>query len=284
MGRDSGLVKRDGRRRRRPLRSAFALALALAAVLAASTLTTAAPAPQVRQPDDPSFSPEAQSALAKGLSTLESILGEAGWASGRTLGFGEWGARQFSFYTAGVLRERGYTVTVVATDNSATARSWLLVEIPLPGTVAWVPVEPSPDPGHPQRILGRIPRSGSVFASAYVTYVSVIPIPPNAAPIAVIRAPATRLQPNQAAALLALGSRDPDGVIVVYRWDFGDGTSAVFYDGNAVHTFAPAGNYTLTLTVIDNGGRSATATWLLAVGSGAPPASEIPKPNCGCGG
>lgn len=255
-----------------------------AVLLAVSLLAFADAAPQVRQPDDPSFSPEARSALAKGLSILESILGQGSWASGRALGSGGWGTREFATYTAGALGERGYPVTIVRDDNSANPRTWLLVGIQLPGTLAWVPVEPSPDAGRPQTVLGRIPMSGNGFAPAYVTYAGVVSLSPNAPPFARIRPPATRPDPYRTIQLMALGSSDPDGVIIVYRWDFGDGTSAVFYDGNATHIFAASGNYTLTLTVIDNGGRSGTTTWLLAVGSDAPLPSEIPKPNCGCGG
>ncbi|MFH0907028.1 MAG: S8 family serine peptidase [bacterium] len=50
-------------------------------------------------------------------------------------------------------------------------------------------------------------------------------------------------------------SFDPDGTIVSYDWDFGDGTSA-----NAVtvsHSYAAVGIYTVTLVVTDNNGLTA---------------------------
>lgn len=259
------------------------LVIGVAVLFAVSLGGAAQAAPQVRQPDDASFTPEARAALSRGLLALEAILGEPDWGSMQILGSGGWGAREFSIYTAGALSERGYSVAVVRADSS-NGRAWVLVGIALPGTVAWIPVEPSPGAGLPQTVLGRIPMSGNAFAPGYVTYAGVVPVPPNAPPTAKIRPPATRPNPNQMMQLLALGSSDSDGVIVVYRWDFGDGTTATFRDANAVHTFAAAGNYALTLTVIDNGGRSGTTTWVLAVGSEAPPASEAPKPDCGCGG
>lgn len=56
----------------------------------------------------------------------------------------------------------------------------------------------------------------------------------------------------------ASASTDPDGVIVDYRWDFGDGTS-----GSGVrvrHTYATAGEYWPTLAVIDDAGAPAFET------------------------
>jgi PKD repeat protein len=56
----------------------------------------------------------------------------------------------------------------------------------------------------------------------------------------------------------ASGSYDPDGVIVSYDWDWGDGSmgSGVI----ATHTYAMSGLYTVQLTVTDNEGASGTAS------------------------
>jgi chitodextrinase len=61
------------------------------------------------------------------------------------------------------------------------------------------------------------------------------------------------------------GSYDPDGTIVDYHWNFGDGTigSGVY----AMHSFAGPGNYTVTLTVTDDDGAidTDTAIWSIVV-------------------
>ena len=49
-----------------------------------------------------------------------------------------------------------------------------------------------------------------------------------------------------------LGSRDPDGTITNYTWDFGDGTKG--YGISPAHVYISAGNYTVTLTVKDDDG------------------------------
>ena len=54
------------------------------------------------------------------------------------------------------------------------------------------------------------------------------------------------------------GSVDPDGSITTYVWDFGDGSRA---SGKTVsHVYAKSGSYTVTLTVTDNSGATATVS------------------------
>lgn len=60
------------------------------------------------------------------------------------------------------------------------------------------------------------------------------------------------------------GSVDPDGSIVSYLWDFGDG-SATQSGVTASHTYSSAGEYTATLTVTDNQGATATTSVVLSV-------------------
>lgn len=59
-------------------------------------------------------------------------------------------------------------------------------------------------------------------------------------------------------------SEDPDGHITRYLWEFGDGTEAA---GKTVsHTYRRAGDYTVTLTVTDDGGQTHTSGLALSVG------------------
>lgn len=54
------------------------------------------------------------------------------------------------------------------------------------------------------------------------------------------------------------GSNDPDGDIVSYLWNFGDGSEST--SPNANHIYTSEGEYNVTLTVTDNLGESTTAT------------------------
>jgi PKD repeat protein len=56
----------------------------------------------------------------------------------------------------------------------------------------------------------------------------------------------------------ASDSYDPDGTIVSYEWDFGDGTTATGI--TASHAYAENGSYTVTLTVEDNDGATDSAS------------------------
>jgi chitodextrinase len=66
-------------------------------------------------------------------------------------------------------------------------------------------------------------------------------------------------------------SRDPDGSVVSYLWNFGDGTTASGV--TAVHAYAAAGSYAVRLTVTDNDGltNSASTTAQVSDGTGLQP-------------
>jgi PKD repeat protein len=55
----------------------------------------------------------------------------------------------------------------------------------------------------------------------------------------------------------ATGSNDPDGTIVSYAWDFGDGNTAS--GENVSNTYLQRGVYIAVLTVTDDQGLTSTA-------------------------
>ncbi len=85
--------------------------------------------------------------------------------------------------------------------------------------------------------------------------------------------PAASATATQAAGSLevrfdASASKDPDGSIASYAWNFGDNTS-----GSGVspsHTYAKAGQYNVSLTVTDNAGASTAFSLQVAVSAGGP--------------
>src|SRR5262249_48884579 len=59
------------------------------------------------------------------------------------------------------------------------------------------------------------------------------------------------------------GSTDPDGDVLTYHWNFGDGTAAEVVA--PTHAYADNGAYTATLTVYDGHGGSSTDTLVVTV-------------------
>ena len=68
-------------------------------------------------------------------------------------------------------------------------------------------------------------------------------------------------------------SWDPDGAIVSYFWDFRDGNTST--EVSPTHTFGKDGIYNVTLTVIDNGGKSSTAVCDIKIDVHTPPVTTI---------
>ncbi|MGB5490341.1 MAG: PKD domain-containing protein, partial [Woeseiaceae bacterium] len=78
------------------------------------------------------------------------------------------------------------------------------------------------------------------------------------------------------------GSLDPDGSIVSYAWDFGDGNATA--TANPVHTYVAAGTYGVSLTVTDNAGDStsdATTATIEAIVINSPPMADANGPYSG---
>ena len=86
----------------------------------------------------------------------------------------------------------------------------------------------------------------------------------SALPIAVVNTIPSRGVAPQGVIINAQGSYDPDGTIVTYHWNFGDGQT---FTGQhpGVHTYQNAGVYNVTLTLTDNDGAVGTDTEPLVI-------------------
>ncbi|MBC7093129.1 PKD domain-containing protein, partial [Candidatus Bipolaricaulota bacterium] len=87
---------------------------------------------------------------------------------------------------------------------------------------------------------------------------------PNQPPTASFVFSPTNPDPGVSVTFNGTASSDPDGTIVSYAWNFGDGGTA---SGPTVsHAYGAAGAYTVTLTVTDNLGATGTKTQTIQVG------------------
>ncbi|MBX3278173.1 MAG: PKD domain-containing protein [Acidobacteria bacterium] len=92
-----------------------------------------------------------------------------------------------------------------------------------------------------------------------------------AAPVAGASATPTAGYAPLTVAFSSAGSSDPDGSIVSYSWNFGNGVTSSL--PNPSYTYTSAGSFTATLTVTDNDGLSASANVVITVS--APP-NQLP--------
>jgi DNA/RNA endonuclease G (NUC1) len=100
-------------------------------------------------------------------------------------------------------------------------------------------------------------------------------------PIASVSGPAS-LDEGNAASFSAAASVDPNGSIVSYDWDFGDGTAA---SGVAVnHVFAQDGVFVVRVTTTDNDGLTGTASLTVSVANVAPVVSSLANASVNAGG
>ncbi|MBN2411095.1 PKD domain-containing protein [candidate division KSB1 bacterium] len=70
-------------------------------------------------------------------------------------------------------------------------------------------------------------------------------------------------------------SSDPDGSVVSWSWDFGDGTTST--EQNVTHTYAADGSYSVALTVMDDGGAAGSTSQTVYIGDlpNIPPTSNF---------
>ena len=106
--------------------------------------------------------------------------------------------------------------------------------------------------------------TASFIAPAQSITLLVLPAGTSATPpVAMASATPTSGTAPLSVAFSATGSKDADGSIVSYSWNFGDGSTAA--SANPTHTYQTAGNYKAVLTVTDNRGATGTASVVISV-------------------
>lgn len=105
----------------------------------------------------------------------------------------------------------------------------------------------------------------------------------NLPPVAAISSPASdQLLANDGPTTLIFdgtASSDADGTLVAWSWDFGDGSTGS--GPVADHTYVESGEYTVVLTVTDDGGLSARAVRRITLSPWAALSAEITSPADG---
>ena len=102
-------------------------------------------------------------------------------------------------------------------------------------------------------------------------------VPPNVPPIVSISASATSgLAP--VTIVITANASDPDGSIVGYQWNFGDGTTSLL--SSVSHTYQTPGTFNAQVTVTDNAGATSSASMSINV-TGPMPSVTVLTPNGG---
>jgi PKD repeat protein len=106
---------------------------------------------------------------------------------------------------------------------------------------------------------------GDPLGTGYTDYGSLgqyavagsVPSPGSQAPVASISATPTSGTTPLTSSFSSTGSYDPDGSIVAYEWNFGDGSAAAS-GPSASHVYSAAGSYNAQLKLTDDSGLSTT--------------------------
>lgn len=102
--------------------------------------------------------------------------------------------------------------------------------------------------------------------------ITVANLPPSAS----LQASASEVSTNVPVTLIASGSADRDGRIAGYLFDFGDGEDSGWLNSTtATHSFRKPGNYTVSLTVMDDDGALVITNITVKVRNRAPVISKL---------
>ena len=242
----------------------------------------------VRDLDTSSYTGQELAQILAELATLEHLTSDTSRGSQRSLGAAGWSSYQFALFSAGRLEELGYSVLLAQGSGwSDGLHTWVLVGLSYSQGTAWIPLEATPRAGA-QMTLGSIPfttrgPSAAAFDSRYLAPQSTAQTPVNRPPSGSLRTTTPTIDPEDNAKFLVLGAADTGGEIVVYRWDFGDGSTSARLSTSELHRYDIEGTYVVTLWIIDNAGGSALATTTVQVVSSTPTGANRHE-GCGCGG
>jgi len=92
----------------------------------------------------------------------------------------------------------------------------------------------------------------------------------NRPPVALFTQSLTTVETGKTTTFYAGDSYDPDGEIISYEWNFGDGTIVTETDLSITHVYDDDGSYTVTLTVTDDD-RATNSTSITKTVSNRPP-------------
>ena len=155
---------------------------------------------------------------------------------------------------ADYLAEGAFVVPPIITDNDVTlAATSLAAASNGDGTLATITfavVEVNPSTITFTAVLLSDPEANQLDVITTNGQITV-PADVNEAPIAIIEVVPSKVFTGQTVTLSAAGSQDDSG-IRTYVWRFGDGSSADRKE-TVTHVYQQPGNYTVTLTVTDDG-------------------------------
>jgi len=122
--------------------------------------------------------------------------------------------------------------------------------------------------------IGEIHESTSVVSAL----AGAITIESNTYPLAITGGPYKGIV-KEPVIFNSMGSIDPDGTIVSYEWDFGDGTTGSGV--TTIHRYDTLGTYNVILTVTDNDGATDSDTTTVEITHGNPPSVQLIYPTGG---
>ena len=245
---------------RRSVDGLLLIVLFVAALSVAAIAETEALLPNVVHLDSLMLSTDDQTALADQMEALESFLGEDLPITRKRAERLDWTEETLAILVAGLLSEGGFESAVVR-GGEEPARTWTLVAIRVGDLAIWIPVDVVWGDRDEDR-LGRIPWEldveGARFDEAYLEITEVLALETNAPPVAAMRRSLDLYVKKTLLRFYADPSEDVDGELIVFAWSIDGGAPMTTTVPLLMHRFQRAGDYTISLTVMDDRGATAT--------------------------